>query len=74
MSPKEKALELSIKMCSPLDVFKPNLASNKKAIIAVNELIESTFSVKWYDNNDIIPANYLLTEYWQEVKQEIEKL
>jgi len=74
MTPKEKAEELSIKMCSPHDVFKPNLASNRKALIAVDELIESTFSKKWYDNNDIITADYLLTEYWEEVKKEIKKL
>jgi len=73
MSPKEKAIELSIKMRSNLDVFKQNLTSNRKALIVANELIESTFSKKWYDNNEIIPADYLLTEYWQEVKQEIEK-
>lgn len=35
MTLKEKALELSIKMCSPSDVFKPNSASKIKAIICV---------------------------------------
>lgn len=68
MSPKEKALELSIKMCSPLDVFKPNLASNKKAIIAVDEILDTLKSC-WDEQGALNMYNY-----YNEVKQEIEKL
>jgi len=82
MSPKEKALELSIKMCSPLDVFKPNLASNKKALIAVENEYRSNrellFNLK-ASGIDISEKVYLsrlqgLIDEEKEVKQEIEKL
>lgn len=68
MNPKEKALELSIKMCSHLDVFKPNLASNKKALIAVNEILDTLKSC-WDEQGALNMYNY-----YNEVKQEIEKL
>ena len=68
MKPEEKAKELSIKLCSPLDVFKPNLASNNKAIICVNEII------KVLNNEDIEGYSQDLIYYWQEVIEEIAKL
>ena len=87
MTPKQEAFELFKKYSISVEVYfkedsiprivnAPMRAKSAKqcALIAVNELIESTFSVKWYGNNDIIPSDYLLTEYWQEVKKEIEKL
>jgi len=86
MTPKEKAIELynyynSVETPSEMNgkgqinlVRLSYLASKKCTLRTVDELIESTFSKEWYSNNDIIPADYLLTEYWKEVKQEIEKL
>ena len=59
MTPKEKAKELAIKFCSPSDIVKPNIGSCRSALIAVDEILN-----KDGYNND----------YWQEVKQEIEKL
>lgn len=63
MTPREKAIELSIKMCNHQDVFKPNKSSNKKALIVVNEII-----------NAILVFSDLTPIYWQEVKNELEKL
>jgi len=77
MKQKEKAFELVAKFSPILPFYSvmDNLNKSKQcAIIAVDELIESTFSKEWYNNNDIIPADYLLTEYWNEVKNEIKKL
>ncbi len=77
MTPKEKALELSIKMCSPIDVFKPNLSSNRKAILAVNRNIEMfTDLVNKMDNfsNDSRQVIWKLIEDEQNVKEELEKL
>jgi hypothetical protein len=80
MTPIEKAKELVDKMyyCQryvdgenyiPLEAYK---RAKQCALIAVDITIKSTFSEKWYEKNKIIPADYLLTEYWEEVKQEIE--
>ena len=68
MTPKEKAIELfsnyryilSIPN-APLGELKDDIAKSC-AIIAVNELI--------YDTQDVIDYH----RYWEEVKQEIEKL
>jgi hypothetical protein len=62
MTPKEKAVELSIKMCSSLDVFKPNLASIRRSLIAVDEIL------------NLDSGNSSDKDYWKEVKQELEKL
>ena len=69
MTPKEKAKELVYKylqidfkeLASQIDI------SNAKecSLISVNELIEETYFTDGY---------YDRQEYWQEVKQEIEKL
>jgi hypothetical protein len=77
MIPKQKALELSIKMCSPIDVFKPNLASNRKAIVAVNRNIEMfTDLVNGMDDfsNESRQVIWQLIEDEQNVKEELEKL
>jgi hypothetical protein len=58
MTPKEKAIELVNKMA--FEVCKTDAI--QCALIAVDEIL----SVVWYVPVDI--------EYWQEVKQEIEKL
>jgi len=59
MTPKEKAALLVLKYMSK--VVSMNLAK-ECAIIAVDELI--------YDTQDVIDYH----RYWEEVKQEIEKL
>ena len=59
MTSKEKALEIFNKMCNSVDELLP-LDVKQCALIAVDEIIEH--------------CNYVNKWYWQEVKQEIEKL
>lgn len=59
MTPKEKALEIFNKMCNSVDELLP-LDVKQCALIAVDELIEHSYQV--------------MKPFWQEVKQEIEKL
>ena len=63
MTPKEKAEELVEKMASPLDVVKINLESKRCALIAVDEMLGLCWN-----------GNEIALNYWQEVKNEIEKL
>jgi hypothetical protein len=63
MTPKEKAQELFDKILNEIDKTCDDYFTAKQcALIAVDEIL----SVVWYVPVDI--------EYWQEVKQEIEKL
>ena len=64
MTPKEKAWDLNQKFMELQHYLENNAWNNSKqcALIAVDEIL----SVIWYVPVDI--------EYWQEVKQEIEKL
>jgi hypothetical protein len=67
MTPKEKAEELVNKMERPMDgvsIFR--LAAKKLALIAVDEVIEALHQHHW--------QNRLIIDYWQEVKNELEKL
>ena len=67
MTPKEKAMEIFNKMCNSVDELLP-LDVKECALIAVDEIIKSTpckFDGYYYEQN---------FKYWQEVKQEIEKL
>ena len=67
MTPKEKAKELVAKMEQPMDgvsIFR--LASKQLALIAVNEVIEALHEHHW--------QNRLIIDYWEKVKQEIEKI
>jgi hypothetical protein len=73
MTPKEKAKELVDKMNvihylkgNGLPVSMHNNQIKQCALIAVDELIEEE---EKYNNGTFYPSNY-----WQEVKQEIEKL
>ena len=74
MTPKEKAEELfstyryalSIPN-APLGVIKDNVAK-QCALIAVDELIKDN------ESNEEIVNGGLNKNYWQEVKQEVEKL
>jgi hypothetical protein len=67
MTPKEKAIELAIKFTSSTDVVKPNLRSKEMALKCVDEIIEYLKPLS-YDVESIH------TVFWNDVKQEIEKL
>jgi Mn-dependent DtxR family transcriptional regulator len=81
-TPKEKAKELFDKFTiytKFLDEFKgwiehsDSSKAKQFALIAVNEIIDSHNNIQNFLFNEI---GYLITrpEYWQEVKEEIEKL
>lgn len=78
MTPKEKANEIAGLMFheisdGTLDISQVEYISKQCALIAVDEILKS---------NPIIPLKFMTEsesldaacEYWQEVKQEIEKL
>ena len=67
MTPKEKALEIFNKMCNSVDELLP-LDVKKCALIAVDEIINNSLE---YMGCDLKDGEII---YWQEVKQEIEKL
>jgi hypothetical protein len=60
MTPKEKAIELVDKMYGVTDY-----QAKQSALIAVDEIL---------NNNKILFEDVLNDQYWQNVKQEIEKL
>ena len=66
MIPKEKAHELIVKALVQFEKLTINEAK-KISLIAVDELINQCWSYREIDLG-------LALEYWQEVKQEIEKL
>jgi hypothetical protein len=70
MTPKEKAKELYFKMYNIYGYDDYHLRTKKCALIAVDELINSTLPSCEFGG--IINNNTI--EYWEEVKQEIEKL
>ena len=78
MTPKEKAKELYDKFNNPDKTYYPYVHNAQQcALIAVDELIESFNSI--YDASirnieKYSGAKYGMKDYWQEVKQEIEKL
>jgi hypothetical protein len=66
MTPKEKAIELVEKFSSVLmhdEVYEDSI---KCALIAVDEIFEALDEHHWENRN--------VTEYYREVKQELEKL
>ena len=66
MTPKEKALELVEQFASVLmhdEVYEDSI---KCALISVDEVIKALHEHHW--------QNRLLIDYWQEVKNELEKL
>lgn len=67
MTPKEKAIELFDKYDSFLYKEYNNLEAKKCALIAVDEIIKSAYSM--YEKQFLNSK-----EYWEEVKTEIEKL
>jgi len=60
MTPKEKAKELVDKMYGVTDY-----QAKKSALVAVDEILK---------NNKILFEDVLNDQYWEEIKQEIEKL
>jgi hypothetical protein len=67
MTPKEKAEELLDKMKYPMDgVYIISHIANELALISVDEVIEALHEHHW--------QNRLIIDYWQEVKNELEKL
>jgi len=67
MTPKQKAVELVTKFVGFCTEFHPNDTSMTKqcALIAVDEIL---------NNDGFTQFDIYLTEFWQEVKQEIENL
>ena len=69
MTPKEKAQELVDKMKYPIDgVYIISHVANELALIAVDECIELLLNI---NPHMAFPQQ---VEYWQQVKQELEKL
>jgi hypothetical protein len=65
MTPKEKAKELVEKYDSTLTYLESKAKAKQCALIAVDEAIEESY---------LVDKTYCRQEYWEEVKQEIEKL
>ena len=89
MTPKEKAKELVDKFYQttpneyfvnePIGIkgrYKSWEQAKQCALIAVNEIIEATNMYQYGISNALehIPSKIVKHPYWQEVKQEIEKL
>ena len=74
MTPKEKAKEIYNKMLNNIDGYNVELEISAKecALIAVDEIISYLLKIKDEHGFLIISKNKIA--YWQEVKQEIEKL
>ena len=73
MTPKEKAEELVDKFFNWYPEQDAQFIAKQCALIAVDELIETHNGMQTFLLSEI---GYLITspDYWQEVKQEIEKL
>ena len=68
MTPKEKAIELIEKMLNGFQFNTDDYTAKQCALIAVDELIKEL-------TEEISPSVHgFRHKYWQEVKQEIEKL
>ena len=80
MTPKDKALELYNKYEQLGRDFTRGLSmkefAKQCALIAVNEIIEATNMYQYGISNALehIPSKIVKHPYWQEVKQDIEKL
>jgi len=80
MTPKDKALELYNKYEQLGRDFTRGVSmkefAKECALIAVDEIIEATNMYQYGINNALehIPAKIVKHPYWQEVKQDIEKL
>jgi len=78
MSPKEKAEILVakfIKYSRAEKDIKPIQSAKQCALIAVDEILETTFSKALFIHWKFIDVQEIsTTDYWQQVKEEIEKL
>ena len=80
MTPKDKALELYNKYEQLGRDFTRGVSmkefAKQCALIAVNEIIEATNMYQYGISNALehIPSKIVKHPYWQEVKQDIEKL
>ncbi|WP_296683397.1 hypothetical protein [Flavobacterium sp.] len=77
MTPKEKAEELVEKFDELLTYLESKTKTKKCALIAVDEIIRVCpyFDLKIRETDDQLSAfDFQFISYWQEVKQEIEKL
>ena len=75
MTPKEKAIDLVEDMHDAPEMGY-NEHAKQCALIAVDEIIEATNMYQYGISNALehIPSKIVKHPYWQEVKQEIEKL
>ena len=71
MIPEEKALEIFNKMCSSVDELLP-LDVRECALIAVDEILNIIPCYEEYGSNGWVLIDN--SEYWKEVKNEIENL
>jgi len=79
MEPKEKAKELVDKMEKDFQYFASREIAIKHALIAVDEVMEAPFENTYLElvPDDAPDSDWFwdtFREYWNEVKQEIEKL
>jgi hypothetical protein len=75
MTPKEKANELYDLFFDTeiVDITKAHKKAKKYALIAVDSHL-SSIEVQTGDTTKIIEVDYIQKMYWQEVKNEIEKI
>lgn len=69
MTAKEKAEQLVIRY---YDITGPFTEAKQCALIAVDEILSNNLLYHSLSKNDILNNSHI--EYWQEVKNEIEKL
>ena len=67
MIPKEKAIELVGKMCLNDCTDKNIKLAKKYALVAVDEIMDILDKEGYYEDDNKM-------RYWEEIKQEIEKL
>ena len=77
MTPKEKAEELYFKYYKNLNIFSyKRIKAKKCALIAVDEILDNAGMI-WsgiYTETGMTAKGEIRKKYWQEVKQEIDKL
>lgn len=77
MKTKEKALELYEKFRKENSVMTANIRAKKQALIAVDEILDITkeeYQIQYTNGEWSRDIGYRYSEFWQQVKQEIEKL
>ena len=77
MTPKEKAEELYFKYYKNLNIFSyKRIKAKRCALIAVDEILDNAGMI-WsgiYTETGMTAKGEIRKKYWQEVKQEIDKL